>query len=236
MGVKQVFCYHSPCPMPTTVRIRPSVKGVGTLLESAEEAPVPSLTSPMTPRQPLSEAELQALIVRAQDGDTEAFGRIYDHLFEPIYRYVRFRLPPEVAEDTVTDIFVRIWEKLHRYKVHRSVPFAAWVFRIARHMVIDVYRSYRRNEELPEDLVDPDVLNRAETRTEREELLRIVRRALDQLPRRYREVLLLTYVGELPHHEVARVLHLTVGAVRILKMRALKKLETLLPPGFGPLA
>lgn len=181
----------------------------------------------------LSEAELQELVAKAQDGDTEAFSGVYDHFFIPVFRYVRFRLPAEIAEDTTADIFVRVWEKLHKYKSHRSVPFGAWVFRIARHMVIDAYRAHRVTDAIPDELVDPDLLNRAETRTERADLLRIVRGALDQLPRRYREVLLLTFVAELPHSEVARVLRMTEGGVRILKMRALRKLEGLLPPETG---
>lgn len=180
----------------------------------------------------LDEAELQKLIALAQDGDTDAFGRIYDHFFAAIYRYCAFRLPKEVAEDTAADIFVKAWEKLHTYKIQRGVPFAAWIFRIARYTVIDTYRSARGFEEVPEGMADTDSFNRAEERIERGDTLRIVRHALDQLPARYREILLLTYVSELPYSEVARVLHMTEGGVRILKLRALRKLEAILPPEF----
>ncbi|UPA22431.1 sigma-70 family RNA polymerase sigma factor [Candidatus Peribacteria bacterium] len=178
----------------------------------------------------LDEAELQKLIALAQDGDTDAFGRIYDHFFTPVYRYCAFRLPVEVAEDTTADIFVKAWEKIHTYKAQRGVPFAAWIFRIARYSVIDTYRSARGFDEVPEDIPDLDNFNRTEGRAERNDTLRIVRHALDQLPTRYREILLLTYVSDLPYSEVARVLHMTAGGVRILKLRALRKLESLLPP------
>lgn len=185
---------------------------------------------------PLSEAELQELVARSQEGDTESFGRIYDHFFVPVYRYAAFRLPREIAEDTTADVFVKAWEKLHTYKLHKNVPFGAWLFRIARYTVIDVYRTQRGFEEVPESFPDSDDYNRAENRIERSDTLRIVRTALNQLPKRYREVLLLTYVSELPYSEVARVLRLSEGGVRILKMRALRKLEALLPPesGFEP--
>jgi RNA polymerase sigma-70 factor (ECF subfamily) len=175
------------------------------------------------------ESDILALVQCAQNGDTDAFGKIYDHFFAQVYRYSAFRLPPEVAEDTVADIFVKAWEKLYQYKAHRNVPFAAWLFRIARHTVIDVYRTQRGFEEVPESLEDPDIFNRAETAVERKDLLRMVRKAVSLLPRRYREVLLLVYVGNLSHGEAARVLHLTEGAVRILKLRALRKLEASLP-------
>jgi RNA polymerase sigma-70 factor (ECF subfamily) len=127
---------------------------------------------------------------------------------------------------------VKAWEKLHTYKLYKNVPFGAWLFRIARHSVIDAYRSQRGFEEVPESLPDSDAFNHASARLERNETLHIVRQALQALPQRYREVLLLAYVSELPNGEVARVLRLSEGAVRILKMRALQKLKKELPPEF----
>jgi RNA polymerase sigma-70 factor (ECF subfamily) len=177
-----------------------------------------------------SEAELLLVVQEAQRGSTDAFGQLYNHFFAPVYRYAAFRLPQEVAEDVTADIFVKVWEKLHTYVPKRNIPFAAWLFRIARHAVIDVYRRERGFEEVPEHVPDGDPLNRPEASIERKELLRIVRNALMQLPRRYRDILLLSYVSELQHREVAKVLHLTEGAVRILKLRALRKFEQFLPP------
>ncbi len=182
----------------------------------------------------LSEAEIQALVRRSQAGDTEAFGRVYDHYFLPIYRYTAFRVAPEVAEDIVADVFVKTWEKLHQYRAVGQVSFGAWLFRIARHTIIDAYRAHRPVAEIPEDMEDPDRWNRADARMRSGDTLRQVRSAVEALPRRYREVLLLAYVAELPHSEIARVLRLTEGAVRILKFRALRRLEALLPPEVAP--
>lgn len=179
-----------------------------------------------------SNVDILALVRRAQEGEVDAFEKLYEHFFVPVYRYAAFRLPREIAEDTVADIFVKVWEKLHRYKERRGIPFGAWLFRIARHTVIDVYRSQRGFEEVSEDLPDTDPLNRPSRSVEQEELLRIVRAALAQLPRRYREVLILTFIAELPYSEVARVLHRTPGGVRVLKLRALRRLEALLPPEY----
>ncbi len=181
-------------------------------------------------QQQLSEEELQRLVTLAKDGDTDAFEKLYLQFFLPIYRYTAFRVSSEAAEDIVADVFVKAWEKLHQYKPHKGVPFGAWLFRIARHTVIDTYRRDRDFEEVSEDLADPDTFNRADTATRNRDILRIVREALDQLPRRYREILVLSYIANLPHHEVARVLRMTEGGVRTLKFRALRKLEALLPP------
>ncbi|MBI3618853.1 sigma-70 family RNA polymerase sigma factor [Candidatus Peregrinibacteria bacterium] len=125
---------------------------------------------------------------------------------------------------------MKAWEKLHTYRVQKDIPFPAWLFRIARHTIIDAYRRERHFDEMNDELMDPDAMNRADHAVRQDDTLRVVREAMAQLPRRYREILLLCYIAELPHSEVARVLKMSEGAVRILKFRALKKLELLLPP------
>jgi len=182
-----------------------------------------------TPKVDIQQTLLPEYVRRAQDGCTESFGKIYDMYFLQVYRYTAFRVPNEVAEDLVADIFVKVWEKLHTYKERKNVPFAAWLFRIARHKVIDSYRTHRGFEEMPEELVDSDLFNNADTKVGRDEMLKMVNSSMEHLPSRYREVLLLSYMADLPHSEIARVLHITEGSVRILKHRALKKLELLLP-------
>jgi RNA polymerase sigma-70 factor (ECF subfamily) len=182
---------------------------------------------------PLEDGELQELVRKSQEGDTEAFGVLYDRFFDSIYRYCAFRLPKEIAEDVTADIFVKSWEKLYTYKLQKGIPFGAWLFRIARYTVIDAYRTHRGFDEVSDALPDTDDFNRTEGRLERQETLKIVREAMNKLPNRYREILLLTFVSELPHSEAARVLRMSEGGVRILKMRALRKLESLLPPEMG---
>jgi RNA polymerase sigma-70 factor (ECF subfamily) len=180
--------------------------------------------------KPLTEEQIIALVAQAQEGDTKAFGQLYDHFFDSVYRYAAFRLPREVCEDTVADVFVKAWEKIHTYHVRKGIPFGAWLFRIVRHTVIDTYRKRRDWEEVSEDLPDEDAFNRTEARVKRQHLLKTMRGAMDRLPSRYREVLHLSYVADLPGSEVARVMRTSEGSVRTLKFRALRKLEEELPP------
>ena len=56
---------------------------------------------------PVEDDALKLLIRSAREGDTEAFGRIYDLFFLPVYRYAAFRLPVEIAEDVTADTFVK---------------------------------------------------------------------------------------------------------------------------------
>lgn len=182
----------------------------------------------MAPTSPLPSEELASLVLKAQDGSTEAFGKIYDAYLTPVYRYVVFRFPQELAEDLVADVFVKAWEKLSSYRSLKGVPFSAWLFRIARHTLIDAYRSTRGLEDLSEEIVDEKAENDPRLRTEQVLSVARVRRAIDQLPKDYRDVVLLHYISGLGHGEVAQALRMTEGYVRILKFRALKKLEGLL--------
>lgn len=184
----------------------------------------------MTNLEPLSEEQLQKLIFEAQEGSTEAFGKIYDQFADAIYRYSAFRVSEGLAEDITSEIFLKAWEKLHTYIPKKNIPFRAWLFRIARHTVIDAYRQQQDIIEMNDQYPDEDDLNRASSMVTKKHLIKTVRDSLGLLPRRYRDILELSFMAELPHEEVARILKMKPGGVRVLKFRALKKLETLLPP------
>ena len=177
-----------------------------------------------------NERAILDLVAKAREGDTESFSGIYDHYFNRIYRYAAMRVPAEVAEDLVAEIFVKAWKKLHTFKERKNIPFGAWLFRIARNEIIDAYRTSKTWEEVDESLVDPDKENRADAGANRYFVLKIVRKAMNKLPRRYNEVLSLCFVADLSHAEAAKVLKCSEGAVRVMKFRALEKLKAELPP------
>ncbi|TMK13439.1 MAG: RNA polymerase sigma factor, partial [Actinobacteria bacterium] len=98
----------------------------------------------------------RALVRRAQDGDRDAFGDLYRTHLPAISRLVRFRLGTE-DEDAVSEVFLRAWRGLGSYR-DTGVPFAAWLYGIARHVAIDLLRKRGRDEprdELPERGVEP---------------------------------------------------------------------------------
>src|SRR5213594_4413681 len=98
----------------------------------------------------------RALVRRAQDGDRDAFGELYRAHLPAVARLVRFRLGHE-DEDAVSDVFLRAWKGLSSYR-DTGVPFAAWLYGIARHVAIDALRRRGRDEpreELPDRGVEP---------------------------------------------------------------------------------
>ncbi|MGZ6269651.1 MAG: RNA polymerase sigma factor, partial [Candidatus Limnocylindrales bacterium] len=96
----------------------------------------------------LDEAAVEQLVAAARGGDAEAFGRLFDHYREPVYRYIASRIRrPTDAEDLTQIVFVKVLEALPRYE-SRGVPFAGWLFRLARNTVIDFVRTHREHVEL----------------------------------------------------------------------------------------
>ena len=170
--------------------------------------------------------EVEKLVELVQDGDHEAFSRIYDIFIDPIYRYVYYRVNSADAEDLVETVFLKVWENIRQYKPKKK-SFSAWVFRIAHNLVVDYYRAAKdRNfEELDMQIADQDrqhnpiktVQNILDNQT-----LKI---ALRKLKKPYRDLVVYKFINELSNREIAEILGKSEGSLRILQFRALKALK-----------
>jgi RNA polymerase sigma-70 factor (ECF subfamily) len=160
----------------------------------------------------------RALVRRAQDGDRDAFGELYRIHLPAVARLVRFRVGRD-DEDTVSEVFLRAWRGLASYR-ETGVPFAAWLYGIARHVAIDELRRQGRVEarhELPDRAFEPMT---AEVLT--------LRGAIDELPTEQRQVIELKYLVGMTNEEVAAAMATTPGAVNARQWRALKSLAEIL--------
>jgi RNA polymerase sigma-70 factor (ECF subfamily) len=69
----------------------------------------------------IDDAAIERLVVEARNGDTWAFGMIFDHYHDPIYRFIASRVHrPTDAEDLTQHVFVKALEALPRYEGHSS--------------------------------------------------------------------------------------------------------------------
>src|SRR5512132_148036 len=91
----------------------------------------------------IDDAAIERLVAEARSGDEWAFGMIFDHYHEAIYRFIASRVHrPSDAEDLTQLVFVKALEALPRYEA-RGVPFGGWLFRLARNAIIDQIRTHR---------------------------------------------------------------------------------------------
>jgi RNA polymerase sigma-70 factor (ECF subfamily) len=168
-------------------------------------------------------------LVRAAQADPTAFDALYRRYVEPVYRYVRAQVPHlEDAADLTQQIFLQALDGLPTYQ-SRGLPFAAWLFRIARNAVIDNYRRRKGSavsfELLPEDL-DPVASNNDPLTLvlERERELRL-HTLVRALPPHKRELLVLRFEGQLSSSEIALVVGRSPAAVQKQLTRILLELK-----------
>lgn len=168
------------------------------------------------------------LLRRAGRGDTGAFGALYERYLDTIYRYVYYRTGDvQDAEDLTETVFLKAWQAMGGYRI-TGVPFRAWLFRIAHNSVVDHYRRRRLVEPLERHEQVGDGRSHLDDQVAANEQQRRLVTAVKQLSPLHQHVVVLRFVEELSHDEVAAVLNRTAAAVRVLQHRALKELHALL--------
>ena len=175
----------------------------------------------------------ETLVLSAQRGDRDAFGRLYEANVERIYRYLLARLAePADAEDVTAEVFMQAMKSLPSYK-SRGTPLLAWLFRIAHNQAINfIKKRARRKETLlfdtaaAHDSPEEGVLQQVR--------LGEVHEAMDTLTDLQCQVLNLRFAADLSIAEVASVMNRKAGAVKALQfsaLRALRKVSSLQEAG-----
>jgi len=168
------------------------------------------------------------LITRAKAGEFEAFGELYRRYIALIYRYLRSRVSlKEEAEDLAEEVFLKAFQGLERYE-ERGVPYGAYLYRIARHTLVDYYRkrdsqpSAATIDTVEDDQSDPAL------HVDQREQFRIIAHYLGMLPQSDQEVIRLRLLLELSSEETGQWLGKRAGTVRVQLFRAIKKLRALM--------
>lgn len=166
------------------------------------------------------------LVRQSVAGDHQAFGVLYDRYSLGIYRFLCAQLnDPYEAEDLTSEVFLRAWRSLSRYR-ELGHPFSAYLFRIARNCVIDHRRKFKLQLGPLEgsDTVADDSDRPSEVLTKEQESL-VLQDSLRKLKETYRSVLVLRFLIGLSTAEVALIMSRSEGSIRVLQHRALKKLR-----------
>ena len=169
---------------------------------------------------PLSEET--CLVDQARAGDPEAFAKLYDAYVERVTRYIYFRVSENRdTEDLVSQVFLKAWESLDRYKSGSS-PFIAWLYTIARNLVIDHYRTKKDILPLEEAIATPSDMEMPDEEAQMHFDLEAMRDSLQALSKDQQQVLILKYIAGLPNEEIAKIMGKQEGTVRGLQMRGLQ--------------
>ncbi|HLZ22860.1 MAG TPA: sigma-70 family RNA polymerase sigma factor [Ktedonobacterales bacterium] len=162
------------------------------------------------------EQDERALVAAAQ-ADPQAFAALYARFAARVYRYIRAHVPTDdEAADLSQQVFLRALDALPAYH-ERGAPFAAWLFQIARRVVIDAARRRRPTiawEALPAHLHPEAEGSNPETAVLRDETLTRLRVLVAKLDAEKRELLALRFAGQLSAPEIAAVVGKSPEAVK----------------------
>lgn len=156
-------------------------------------------------------------------GDQQAYSDIVSlyqqQVFQVCYRILSNR---HEAEDIAQEAFIRAYTNLHTFDLKRK--FSTWLFRIATNLCIDRIRKKKPDYYLDAEVTGTDGLNMyshvpssnqlPEEEVERMELQERIQYEISCLPEKYRTVIILKYIEELPLQEISDILDMPLGTVK----------------------
>lgn len=134
----------------------------------------------------------------------------------------------DVAQDVVQDVFIKLWDVRHELVLNGSV--GGYLLRMTRNRALNVVRHERSLARLAKlaaqdaSLVRVDVYNAGDADVLAHELNQVIRRAIDALPPRVRDVFLMRRQSGMSAAAVAEALGISVGAVHVHLSRALHRI------------
>lgn len=169
------------------------------------------------------------LVKRART-DRTAFGQLFDQFYPSIFAYTTRRLIVRaVAEDVTSEVFLKVADSIRSFTGTSAEDFRRWLFRIATNEINAHLRQSIRRRELLEAAVHMGRINAAVSTplTGRDDAIEWseLYRALDELSDREQSIVSLRFFGGLKHDQIADVLNVKTGTVRVALSRALDKLR-----------
>ena len=175
---------------------------------------------------------LDAAVAEAVAGSRDALREVVEIIRPIVVRYIRARIGSAErsglsADDVAQEVCLAAIQALPRYQ-DQGRPFLAFVYGIASHKVADAHRAAARNRSEPTEVV-PERLSLdagPEQMALQSDSAARMKKLLEVLPEKQREILTLRIVVGLSAEETAEAVGSTPGAVRVAQHRALARLKS----------
>jgi len=189
-------------------------------------------------RQPTPSDE--ELIARFQNGDVYAFEQIVLRYKDPLINFIYHFLGDRIdAEDVVQETFLRVYRNKHLYR--NVAKFSTWIYTIAGNLAKTELRRRRRRKifslsqlgyenrdyEITDTVPTPDGLVDGEMNEG------VIRKEIEALPVKFREVVVLRDVQEFSYEEISSILKIPIGTVKSRVNRGRMRLQKRLQPLLG---
>jgi RNA polymerase sigma-70 factor, ECF subfamily len=156
----------------------------------------------------------------------KTFSQIYDSCVEKIYRFIYLKVNSrEIAEDLCSETFLKGWQIFKENSTDIENP-QAFLYKIARNLVIDHYREKGRSRTVDADsipITDPNenLQEKAFVNSE----IEMLKTAIGGIKDDYQEILTWHYIDDYSISEISQMMDKSEGAVRVMLCRALKSLK-----------
>lgn len=170
-----------------------------------------------------SDIELYNLLKKDKKIAERAFAEIYNRHSARIYAYCRrFLGNKEDAQDVFQETFIRFIETTTQDRMMTNIP--AFILKIARNLCVNV----KRKEKSP--ITYEDYMASDSTSIENDELLSLIKTAIDILPPEYKDMFILREYDGLTYTEIAEMTNTQISTVKIRIFRAKQKIRDILSP------
>lgn len=157
----------------------------------------------------------------------EQFSYIYNQYIEKIYRFVYLKVnSEETAQDITSKVFLNCWES-YRKKSEKIENPRAFLYQIARNMVVDHYREKGRTTIVSAENM-PQMADHRTNLHEKAILssdIEMVKSAIQKLKKDYQDVLIWHYLEDMSVQEISALLNKPEGTVRVIIHRGLNALR-----------
>ena len=156
---------------------------------------------------------------------TPEWENIYDLYCGKVMGYIAARVQRRAdAEDLCADVFEKAFRKRDAFDESKA-SISTWIFTITRNTVIDYFRKTRPTEEPDENLASDDEVDE---HLLSQETLSELATALNKLPEELQDIIVLMYYDGKPMTEVATMMGLSYGAVKLRHQKALAQLKLMM--------
>ena len=150
---------------------------------------------------------------------------IYTEYSGKVMGYIRGKVRSYAdAEDLCSEVFEKVYKKFGEYDGEKAAV-GTWIYAITRNTLIDHYRKNKPSEELDENIADGSSVEEGILQTES---LSELAAALGQLPQELRDIMVLRYYDGKPLTEIADMMGLSYGAIKLRHQKALNMLRMLM--------
>lgn len=174
----------------------------------------------------------EILVELLKQGKDKAFDELYFRYRDSLVRfvYVRMKSVP-ISEEIVQEVFTSIWERRKTLVIQKT--FAAYIYTSVRYMTLDYIKSHTVTDQYIQEVLDKNTVsytshNATEDSIYYEELQKAVDEAAMLLPKKSKEVFILSRVKQYTNKEIADELNVSIDTVKYHITYALKFMRTYL--------